>query len=355
MIQAANFRIELNQTAISPDIQLAVQRVEYEEELNTPSLINITLNTNDFTSGASKFLDLESFNLAGLIRLYMGMDDVVWLNDGKIISIEPRFTNDGSTAEIRAYDCLHNLSYGKKIRTFNKKKDSELVNIIAGDWGLKTNIIDVSDSSYPSIFQNNMTDLTLLLARTERIGFELFARGDTIYFRKPKINQSPGIALEFGLDLMEFTAKLSSIPYGTEVKAQGWDYKNKKAISANARDGDEISGMSTKETGARLTQAAYGSAFSAIVNENIVDPLEAKSIAVAQYNNELLDCITAEGKCAGNPYIRIGNTIEINPDSSGKYNKSFGRFAGIYYITYTNHVIDDREYTTTFKLKRVGL
>jgi len=52
-------------------------------------------------------------------------------------SIEPSFGKGISAIEIRGYDRLHRLRFGKKRRTFTNMKDSDIISTIAGDWDLR--------------------------------------------------------------------------------------------------------------------------------------------------------------------------------------------------------------------------
>ena len=79
----------------------------------------------------------------------------------------------------------------------------------------------------------------------------------------------------------------------------------------------------------------------------VIDPDDAENIAKARYNLILAEFIMGQGKCAGNPAIRAGKTIEI---------KGLGdRISGVYYIISTVHSIKKGVYNTSFKVRRTGI
>ena len=120
----------------------------------------------------------------------------------------------------------------------------------------------------------------------------------------------------------------------------------KKQISGTAKERNGMSKMNAKDTGINMTRSAFGSSSSYIVDEQIVDVSDAEKLAVARYNTHLVESVTGDGKCAGIPELRAGNTIEI---------KGIDRFSGTYYVTSTFHVIDRNGYDTSFKVRRVGI
>jgi phage protein D len=344
-INVPSFKIEVDGAEISPDIMATVDSVGFEEEINTASMFFIRLATGDINQGDWKYLELKEFKLGSEIKLSMGMDDVAVMMVGEITSLEPSFGDGLSILEVRGFDRLHRLRFGKKKKTFAQMKDSDIVSTIAGDLGLSCDAQD-SDTIYPNIYQNNQSDLEFVLERARRIRYEVKVEERKLIFRKAKENDSVSLTLEYRDNLDEFSCKLSTRYEGSDVLVQGWDFMKKQLITANAGKGKEVSMMAAKETGASMTASAFVSSTSALLGENIIDASDAERLAVARYNTYLADSVTGDGKCAGIPQLRTGKNIEI---------KGIGRFGGIYYVTSTSHTIDKEGYCTSFKVRRVGL
>lgn len=339
------FKIEVDGREISAQTMSAVQSVRFEEDINTASMFVINIFTSDIEKGTWRFLDLEEFSLGREVKLYMGMDSIVEMMVGEITSIEPSFGEDFSFVEIRGYDRLHRLRFGRKTRTYSNMKDSDIASSIASEWGLSSKVID-STTLHPYLFQKNQSDLEFVLDRAKRIRYEVFVNDKTLYFRPSKENDAKSLILEYRVDFDELNLKLSARYGGSEIKVQGWDFTKKKMIFASARKGDEISKMSAEELGTDMTESAFGSSSSVVVDENMLDTSEAEKVANARYNAHLVESVKGDGNCMGIPELRAGNTVEIN---------GIGRFSGIYYVVSTSHVIDNMGYNTSFKVRRAGV
>ncbi|MGB9939410.1 phage late control D family protein [Methanosarcina sp.] len=343
------FKVVVNGKEITEEALGAIESVTFEDEINTSRIFTMKLSSFDFDDGSFRFIDLDDFCLGSETKLYMGMDSSTLMMTGEIVSIEPHFGEDKSTVEIHSYDQLHRLGFGKKQRTFSNKSDSELATMVAGDWNLSSSAEDTK-IKYQHIWQYNQSDFEFLLERAKRIRYEFFVENKTLFFRPSQENSSPSLALEYRVDIAEFSVRLRTLYMGSEFHVKGWDFIKKEPILAIAREDDEISDMAAGETGAKITKSAFGSGLSAVssaaLDEKIENSLDAKKLAVAQYNSQLVDAVTGEGKCAGIPELRAGKTIEL---------KGIGRFSGIYYVTSTTHVIDNEGYNVFFRVRRVGV
>jgi len=339
------FKIKVDGNDLSADAMASIESVVFEEELNTASMFVLKLATSDFEKGAWKYIDLEYFRLGSEVKLYMGMDDLVLMIVGEITSLKPSFNESLSIIEIRGYDRLHRLRFGRKRRTFMDVKDSGIVSRIAGDWGLSAKVEDTG-TVHPYMYQNNQSDLEFILQRAKRIRYEVFVDDRTLHFRSPKEGDPASITLEYRVDIDDFSIELSARHEGDEVVVQGWDIMKKKQISATAKEGDEISTMNAEENGIGMTKSAFSSSSSYIADEHPVDTSDAEKLAVARYNAHLVESVTGEGKCGGIPELRAGNTIEVT---------GIDRFSGTYYVTSTYHTIGFSGYNTSFKVRRVGV
>ncbi len=339
------FSVKVDGRELSADAIAAIESVRFEEELNTASMFVLKLSTSYFEKGAWQYIDLKDFSLGSEVKLYMGMDDLVLMIVGEITSLKPSFSESSSTIEIRGYDRLHRLRFGRKSRTFTELKDSAIVSKIASNWELSAKAEDTR-TVQPYICQNNQSDLEFILQRAKRIRYEVFVDNKTLHFRVPKEDGPASMTFVYRIDLIEFAVELSARYEGDEVVAQGWDFKKKAQISAKAKKGNEISKMDAKDTGTDMTRSAFGRSSSSIVGEPLVDVSDAEKLAIARYNTHLSESVTGEGKCAGVPELRAGNTIEV---------KGIDRFSGIYYVTSTSHTIDSSGYNTSFRVRRVGV
>lgn len=345
ILNVASFKIILNETEIPKDLLLDVIEIKFEDEINLPSLFSIKFNIVDFIKGEYKGSDLKNFIIGDNVKLFMGIDEHVKFITGEITSIDFSFENS-PFMEIRGYDLLHRLRFGALRRSFKNMKDSDIASLIASEVSL-TPKIESTGTMYPYIFQNNLSNYEFLLERAKRIGYEMLVEDKTFIFQRSKEEQSPEIMLEYRKDLQSFAIQMKALTEGSKVELRGWDIKGKKEIISTALKGSEKTNMSGKESGFEITDNFFKSPGMAIIDNMIIDPVDAENIAKAKLNLILKEFITGEGKCRGNPKIRSGKTIEI---------RGLGdRISGIYYIISTVHSIKKGAYNTSFKVRRTGV
>jgi len=154
------FKIKVDGSELSGDAMASIESVMFEEELNTASMFVLKLATSDFEKGAWRYVDLQDSRLGSEVKLYMGMDNLVLMIVGEITSLKPTFSEGFSTIEIRGYDRLYRLRFGRNRRTFMDIKDSDIASTIGGDWGLSTKAEDTG-TVHSHIYQNNQNIFNL--------------------------------------------------------------------------------------------------------------------------------------------------------------------------------------------------
>jgi uncharacterized protein len=342
----ANFKIDINGSKLSAELNAAVEGVTVEDELNVPAMFCIKLNMVNAEAGMWRATDLKAVKPGDKIKVSLGLDKVETLISGEITSLDLTFS-EHSILEIRGYDMLHRLRMGTRSKVFLKKKDSDIASEIAKEHGL-TPVVDDTKTVYPYLFQNNKSNYEFLLERAARLDFELYADDKKLYFVKSRAQKAPELKdLTFKKDFERLNLELRSLTRGSKVKVRGWDVKEKKEVEAEAKDGDETTKMGGKESGFELSAKALEESPIAVTAESLVELSEAKALAQAAYNSRLREFIAGEGMCWGNALMRSGKTVKLL--GLGE------RFSGTYYIVSTVHKYDTKGYTTTFKVKRTGL
>lgn len=340
-----NYNIKINGSLMADDLLVAVSEVVVEDEINLPGMFTIKLRTVNFETNEWQGLDLKTIKPGDEIKVAMGMDQAEDLITGEVTALEAVF-GEACYLEIRGYDRLHRLRFGAKRRSFKDMKDSDIASSIAGEAGLSAEAEDTG-TVQPYLFQNNQSNYEFLLARANRLGYEMLVEDKKFIFRKSQEGKAAALTMEYAMDFRDFTARMKVLTEGSQVEVRGWDVKTKKEISGKAQSGSETSTMSGRDSGFKISKSFNGSE-TALPYETVVDATEAAAIAKAQYNLLLKEFINGEGSCLGNPQIRAGKNIEI---------KGIGdRFSGIYYVVSSSHTINREEgYMTKFKVKRTGI
>ncbi len=344
ILYVAGYKIVLNGSEIPADLLVDLIELTVQDDINLPSLFIIRFNIVDFQKGDTKGIDLKNFMIGDVVKILMGIDDLVEIMIGEITSLDFSFEK-APFMQIRGYDRLHRLRFGTMRRSFKNMKDSDIASLIASEINL-TPEVETTGTTYPYIFQNNQSNYDFLLERAKRIGYEILADDRKFVFRKSKESESPDITLEYGKDFQNFSIQIRTLTEGSKVELRGWDIKSKKEITSSISKGSEQK-MAGKESGFEITENAFNSSTVAIVDNMVMDPDEAENIAKARFNLMLKEFIAGNGKCKGNPAIRAGKTIEI---------KGLGdRISGVYYIVSTVHSIKNGVYDTSFKVRRTGI
>jgi phage protein D len=194
------------------------------------------------------------------------------------------------------------------------------------------------------VFQNSQTDLEFLQERARRIRYEVRCSGKKLLFRKPAESAGSAATLNFGQEVVSFSARLSLVSQIDAVHVQGWSAKDKKEVVGKAASGDELT-VGGHDTGVVIVKRVVG-AEPAVAVLDLPDSAEdAEAIARASLNAHAFDFVTGDGSCIGNGLVRAGAVVEI---------KELGtRFSGPYYVTASTHSFSTRKgYLTHFSVRR---
>ncbi|MBW2663268.1 MAG: phage late control D family protein [Deltaproteobacteria bacterium] len=343
----SSFEILVNGTQVPVEVESHINIVMVDDNIDMPGMFLFELTDSDAQEGETPLIDdLDLFSLGNVVEVKMGYaDELETLIIGEITGLEPEFVLDGlPVLTVRGYDRSHHLLRGRKTRTFVEQKDSEIVEKIASEAGLTAEVED-SEVLHPYVVQANQTDMAFLQDRAKRIQYEVVIEDKTLFFRPVSNAESEVVTLEMNDDLTEFYPRLSSVPQVSEVSIRGWDPKEKKEIVGQASIGDEVSTMDGQDSGAALTDAAFGVAIGAVTERPVMTQAEADQLAKAKFNNTVLSLIQGEGSCLGRTDLRSGKVIKI--EGIGE------RFSGSYYIASVIHRYSPQDgYFSNFTVRR---
>ena len=119
-----------------------------------------------------------------------GESGEVKIFDGEIVELEPEFEPSTIRLKVRAFDRLHRLGRGQKVRTFLNTTDGDLMQRLASEVGLQS-ASGPSSPVHAYLLQANETDLELLRRRARSLGYLLFVRDRTLHLEPPTAQGSP--------------------------------------------------------------------------------------------------------------------------------------------------------------------
>jgi len=270
---------------------------------------------------------------------------------GEITAIETHFTSRSQAPIIvRGYDESHRLHRGRFSRSFQNKKDSDIVKTIASEAGISVGTADDSGGPYGYgdiggssgyVFQQNQTNMEFLRERAARHGFELFLQDSKLYFRKP--SSASTLSLEWLKDIHSFRVRVSSAEQVSSVEVRGWDYSKKAVISEKITSNQKVLTETDHGEGKSTAGSFKPSSPSLIlVDQPISQSTEAKAMAQALFDELGGEFAQADARGEGNPKIRPGRIIKLS---------GMGKYSGSYYVTETRHLFHERIYTTEFSVR----
>jgi len=264
------------------------------------------------------------------------------LFDGEIVELEPEFMIGAQNLTIRAFDVLHRLARGRRVRSFLNVTDGDVLSKIASEAGMTAQSQHAS-IVHPYLFQNNETDLEFLRVRARSIGNVLFADGRSIRFEPPKA-EGDAIEMQWGANLQEFRPRMTTINQVSSVTVRGWDPKTRKEIIGQVQHGEGGPQVGESRKPADVVQSAFNHEAPMLSADRPVrTQAEADQMARALAGRHTSQFIEAEGVCIGEVRILAGTSVRL---------KALGdRFSGTYLVTSCRHVYGVKDgYQTHFSV-----
>ncbi|NJK65784.1 MAG: phage late control D family protein [Microcoleus sp. SU_5_3] len=315
------------------------------EDLEGAGMFALQLNAWNLMKNELMWVDDRLFNCGNMVEIKMGYENLETLIIGDITGLEPSFSQDAlPTLTVRGHDLSNRLMRGTQRRSFVEMKDSEIASQIARERGLDAKVED-SKEKLTHVLQKNITDWDFLQERAKRIGYEVLVKQKTLYFRPPQNASSQVLKLNRADDLLDFSARLSTMNQVGQVEVRGWDPKKKELFVSKAGVGNETTKMKGSLSGPKVADQEFGKSSYTIANVMVSSQAEADRIALKLFNEMALNYITGDGSCLGRTDLHPGTAIEIT--GIGK------RFSGSYYVTAVTHSYSKTQgYRTQFSVKR---
>jgi uncharacterized protein involved in type VI secretion and phage assembly len=333
--------IKINGAPLSTEHSGKLLELLVDSSLDVPDMLTLRFEDADLT-----LVNDSTFALGAEIKIEIqpsGTTAPKPLIDKALISaIEPDFQADGSsTLLVRAYAQSNKLHFDRKTRTFLKQTDSDIVKKLATEAGMSA-VVDNTVVMHDYILQYNQTDMEFLSTRAERIGYQVYTDGATLYFKKPDAVRATGPELKLGDNLTSFRPRLTIAQQVGTVTARGWDVRKKKEIVEEGASPTATNQGGTGKTGAAHLQTVNGSAKTALILGALQNASDAKAVADGVAMNANREVIDAEGVCSGTPEIKAGVKIKIGNVGT--------RFSGAYFVTTATHVYTRDGYSTSFTI-----
>jgi phage protein D len=382
------FELRIQGAGLPLDVLRDVMQVTYHDNIKEIDGFEITVNNWDASlrqfkyAGSETAADLQGSSAASQraqmfdpcksVELWMGYaGDLRLMLTGSFTTMEPSFSTSAPNLSVRGLNALHQLRRKQYSTTWTDKRDSEIARDIATlvDNSLGKNkkrfpmpiTVDTNalgqEDPVPYVAQKNQYDIDFLLTRALRMGYVLYLREadassqnpseqvPNLYFG-PSDGRGPGtrdvtFELNWGASLISFKPTLTTAKQVRSVTVNGWDRGKKQPISVKVSIDDP-----DMQVNSDLHQIIGNCdpRDELVVDKPVFSQADAKRIAKGILNDRVKEVIKASGTSVGLPDLRAGRYVVIG--GLGE------RFSGSYFITDSNHTINDSGYITTFNARR---
>lgn len=339
----SQFYIRIDNELIPKEMMDSLIEILVEDNLYLPDMFAIQLHDNGF-----KWINSALLTIGKAVAISVQtpqpqtrqLGPVTVLMEGEITGLEPDISDSGvPSLTIRGYDRAYRLHQGRRIRSFLKSTDSEIVQRLAEEVKLKTDGIKPTQAIFEHIVQNNQTNMEFLISRAQNLGYDLYVEGETLYFAPAQPNQAQPLKLSWGKNLLSFRPCLSIVHQVDEVVVRGWDPRTKREIVARAHETNSTPSVA----GQAKAERGFKGSNQIVVSQPVENQAEAEALAQGLRNEIGGQLIQAEGICLGNPQLGAGTGIEI---------EGLGRqFDGQYFVTASSHSYRAEDvYKTSFTI-----
>jgi phage protein D/phage baseplate assembly protein gpV len=333
--------LKVNGSYASERLMEEVKEIVVDTSLHMPGMFTVRLRDHNFKWMDSTQLEIgKSVTISGRAEGSNRSSEII--SQGEITAIEPEFSEElGAVLLIRGYDKSHRLYHGKKTRVFSQMTDSDIVQKVSRECGL-TAKVDATTQVHEQVFQVAQSDIDFLQARAAHVGYFVYVENGVLNFQREP-SKSQRLTLDWGDNLIELKACLTTAEQVNEVEVHGWDPIQKLAIIGKSSAPQNTPKIKGESHGGNLTKKAFGIKGEEVVNnDSIWTQAEADALAESILNERGHAFFEAEGTCWGDPRINAGAEVEIK--GVGK------RFSNRYRVTRAIHRYDYSGYLTQFEI-----
>lgn len=342
----SHIQLKIDGVNASEELLRDLVSIEVHDSLHLPDMFVIRLRdpqvswTNSQVLALGKRVEIAVPGSAGAQKLL----------EGEITALEPSFLPAGQSGEghstagptllVRGYDLSHRLHRDRKTRSFVQHSASDIAAKVGREGGFQVK----ADASrpYPYVLQSNQTDWEFLWQLARRIGFRVFVQEGALYFRRDR-EEERIVSLEWGMNLLDFRAHLTTAEQVNEVIVRGWDPQAKREVVGKATRPQSSTEIGERQAGGEAASQAFRSSARTVrVDRPVSNQAEADEMAQAICDEIGQAFIRAEGVCAGEANLKAG--VKVDLSGLGE------RFSGRYFVTDALHRYDLSGHTTRFTI-----
>jgi Rhs element Vgr protein len=311
-----------------------------DQHINKIAEAEISVRDGNTATQTFEVTDSNTFKPGSEIEIklgYQGQEDSVF--KGVVTKQIVKVNNEtGSQLIVVCKDKALASVINRKNAIFTDMKDSAVIEQLAGNYGLQTDITATS-VQHKEIVQYYSTDWDFIINRSEINGLIVVTDSGKLTVAKPAVSDSPALQIQFGYDVIEFDGELDATTQYTGVDSNAWDMSSQSIINASASE------PSVNEQG-DITGSTLANVLSAGNNTlNASVPITQDDIqnwANAALLKSRLSRFKGSITFQGSSKAKVNSTIKIMGMSN--------RFNGNAYISGVTHILDNGQWHTETKI-----
>jgi len=334
-----------------PELREAVLSLVVEETTDGLYRCEASFGNWGTRRGSVDFLyfDRELFDFGKDFSIRMGPGRTAeTIFAGRITALEGRYpAKRPPEITILAEDRLQDLRMTRRSRSFEDVDDQEVIETIAADHGLGTEV-DIEGPRHAVLAQVNQSDLAFLRERARAIDAELWIAAGRLHVQARARRQAGEIELTYGRGLRELQVRADLAGQRSRWSVAGWDPSAKDAIEETADAQSIQSELEGGESGARLLGSALSEHGERSVHQAPLTSAEAQALAGAEFRRMARRFIQGQAVAEGDARLRVGSRVRLGGLGA--------LFDGAYSVTEVRHSFDGQNgFRTHFEVERPGL
>jgi hypothetical protein len=351
------FSVKVGGKDLVRDHFLTVPNVEVDLKLKAAGNFHFTvanafdLERREFVAGEMDqmidLLDLFKFGRSVEIRIgYGSPKGLPLVMSGLVTEISTSFSDGAPQLRVTGFDQLYRLGKSNEPRSWENKRDSEVVSELARTKSIRTDSVR-TEPEKPRIEKGQETDLSFIEKLAKRNSATFYMRGDTLRFG-PRNNDKDGVMLlEWGKGLLSFDPEANLAEQVSDVQVFGWSPQQARPIRGRSQDGEETGREGGRRSGGEHVAEALGAPVVLHVRQPVRSQGEADRRARALLEERAEKFIKGRGECIGLP--------EILPDTNVGMTGIGRLFSRVYYVEQATHSIGPNGYRTKFQVRETTL
>ena len=346
--------IEIDGAEIS-DLYPRLISLEVEHDIELAAMFRLRFSLLLDQGGSWGILDDERLRIWKQVSIRAGLSEAdEELMTGYITHVSPYFDGDPASCvlEVWGMDASVLMDREEKLKDWPNKKDSDIASEIIASHGLTPDVEDtevIHDEALSTIIQRE-TDMQFLKRLALRNGFACYVEGDTVFFKKPQLDDPPQpvLSVHFGSETTVNRLSLTVNALSPANVAMFQIDRNTKEVLEAEATASEQTALGADDAASHLGPGMNPA--KVFVGRTAATGTPEMTALRRELYHQGEWFVAGEGEIEANQYghvLKSRQTVTI---------RGIGEtYSGVYFVSHVTHIFTDDGYRQIFKVKRNAL